>query len=94
MTAVKPDEDVFYTIGFLHSSGVDHEWEPFDAQNKDILQFCYDAGIKVKQYLPNHKTQEEWENHFGMKWRTFLERKALFDPKMILSPGQRIFSNS
>ncbi|XP_062149292.1 cytokinin dehydrogenase 3-like [Alnus glutinosa] len=93
MSAVIPDEDVFYTIGFLHSSGFD-EWEAYDAQNKDILQFCYNAGIEVKQYLPNYKTKEEWKNHFGMKWRTFQERKALFDPKMILSPGQRIFNDN
>jgi cytokinin dehydrogenase len=88
MSAVIPDdEDVFYTIGFLHSSRLD-EWEAFDVQNKDILQFCYNAGIEVKQYLPNYNTKEEWaKNHFGMKWTTFQERKHLFDPKMILSPG-------
>uniref|UniRef100_A0A2N9EPW5 cytokinin dehydrogenase n=1 Tax=Fagus sylvatica TaxID=28930 RepID=A0A2N9EPW5_FAGSY len=93
MSAVIPDEDVFYTVGFLHSSGF-NDWQALDVQNKDILQLCYNAGIEVKQYLPNYKTMEEWKNHFGMKWRTFQERKAQFDPKMILSPGQRIFNNN
>ncbi|KAG2712887.1 hypothetical protein I3760_04G147200 [Carya illinoinensis] len=93
MSAVTPDEDVFYTVGFLHSSGFD-SLEMLDVQNKDILQFCYNAGIKVKQYLPNHKTKTEWKNHFGIKWETFRERKAQFDPQMILSPGQRIFNNN
>ncbi|KAL4652536.1 hypothetical protein ACB092_01G240400 [Castanea dentata] len=93
MSAVIPDEDVFYTIGFLHTIGF-NDWETIDLQNKDILQSCYNAGIEVKQYLPNYKTMEDWKNHFGMKWRTFQERKAQFDPKMILSPGQRIFNNN
>lgn len=92
MSAVIPDEDVFYAIGFLHSSGFD-EWEALDVQNKDILLFCHNAGIEVKQYLANYKNSEEWKNHFGMKWRTFQERKSQFDPKRILSPGQRIFTN-
>ncbi|XP_062148850.1 cytokinin dehydrogenase 3-like [Alnus glutinosa] len=94
MSAVIPDEDVFYTIGFLHSSGFD-DWEALDAQNKEILLFCNNAGIEVKQYLPKYyKTKEEWKNHFGKKWRTFQERKSQFDPKMILSPGQRVFNNN
>ncbi|KAK7411929.1 hypothetical protein VNO78_03373 [Psophocarpus tetragonolobus] len=92
MSASIPDEDIFYTVGFLHSSGFDN-WKAYDAQNKEILQFCNDSGIKVKQYLPHYRTQEDWTNHFGPKWRTFVERKHQFDPRMILSPGQRIFNN-
>ncbi|XP_062091037.1 cytokinin dehydrogenase 3-like [Humulus lupulus] len=91
MSAVIPDEDVFYTVGFLHSGGFD-DWESFDEQNKEILQFCEDAGIEVKQYLAYHKTQEEWTKHFGPKWTTFNQRKLMFDPKKILSPGQKIFT--
>ncbi|RDX64779.1 Cytokinin dehydrogenase 3, partial [Mucuna pruriens] len=91
MSTSIPEEDVFYTIGFLHSSGFD-TWKAYDAQNREILEFCNDAGIKVKQYLPNHITQEDWKNHFGTKWMRFLERKHQFDPRMILSPGQKIFN--
>ncbi|KAJ9167960.1 hypothetical protein P3X46_019547 [Hevea brasiliensis] len=90
-SAVIPDEEVFYTVGFLHSSGFD-DWQKYDDQNKELLKFCEKAGIKVKQYFPHDKSKEEWINHFGSKWRTFRERKALFDPKMMLSPGQRIFN--
>ncbi|XP_061361731.1 cytokinin dehydrogenase 3-like [Gastrolobium bilobum] len=93
MSASIPDEDVFYAVGFLHSSGFEN-WKAYDAQNREILEFCSDAGIKVKQYLPNHSTQEDWANHFGNKWRSFLERKHQFDPRMILSPGQKIFHNN
>ncbi|KAE9604700.1 hypothetical protein Lal_00010820 [Lupinus albus] len=93
MSASIPEEDIFYTVGFLHSSGFDN-WREFDSQNKEILQFCNDVGIKVKQYLPHYSTQESWTKHFGPKWNTFLERKHQFDPRMILSPGQRIFNNN
>ncbi|KAJ6698870.1 CYTOKININ DEHYDROGENASE 3 [Salix purpurea] len=92
MSAVIPDEDVFYTVGFLHSSGFD-DWQAYDQQNKDILKFCDQAGIEIKQYLPLYNSYKEWINHFGSKWRRFRERKAQFDPKMMLSPGQRIFND-
>lgn len=91
MSAVIPDEDVFYTVGFLHSSGF-NDGQTYDEQNKEILEFCKKVGVKVKQYLPHYTTRQEWIDHFGSKWETFQERKAQFDPKMMLSPGQRIFS--
>lgn len=93
MSAVIPDEDVFYAVGFLHSSGLG-DWQEFDLQNKEVLLFCEDNGIKVKQYLPNYSTEREWMEHFGPKWGTFQESKARFDPKMLLSPGQRIFNHN
>ncbi|XP_004488057.1 cytokinin dehydrogenase 3-like [Cicer arietinum] len=95
MSARIPDEEdeIFYAVGFLHSSGFDN-WKEFDAQNREILQFCNDVGIKYKLYLPHYRTQEDWTNHFGPKWTTFLQRKFQFDPRMILSPGQRIFNNN
>ncbi|RVW19902.1 Cytokinin dehydrogenase 3, partial [Vitis vinifera] len=91
-SAVIPDEDIFYTVGLLHSSGAD-DWEPLENQNKEILKFCDKAGIKIKRYLSRYTTKKDWMNHFGPKWRTFEDRKAQFDPKMILSPGQQIFNS-
>jgi len=49
MSTVIPDEDVFYKVGFLHSSGFG-DWQEFDLQNKEVLRYCEDNGIKVKQY--------------------------------------------
>ncbi|KAL9675862.1 hypothetical protein QQ045_004070 [Rhodiola kirilowii] len=89
-SAVVPDEDIFFCVGFLHSSGFD-DWRALDDQNSEILKTCDRAGLKVKQYLPHYKTQQEWKKHFGPKWKSFQKRKAMFDPKAILSPGQRIF---
>lgn len=90
MSAVTPDEDVFYVVGLLRSSGFDNLKE-FQAQNQQILKFCKDAGIKAKEYIPEYGTQDEWVEHFGPKWQLFEDRKAKFDPKRILSPGQGIF---
>lgn len=93
MSAVIPDEDVFYAVAFLQSSGF-RDWQEFDLQNKEVLRFCEHNGIKAKQYLPNYSTEREWMQHFGPKWRAFQESKAQFDPKMLLSPGQRIFNHN
>lgn len=91
MSAVIPDEETFYSVGLLLSSG-ENDWEALENQNKEILRFCDKAGIKAKQYLAHYETKEDWMHHFGSKWEIFQERKNLFDPKMILSPGQRIFN--
>ncbi|KAB2049995.1 hypothetical protein ES319_A13G214700v1 [Gossypium barbadense] len=93
MSAVIPDEEIFYTVGFLHSSGFD-TWKAFEDQNKDIMRFCNKTGIMLKQYLPHYSTKEEWVHHFGSKWKVFQHRKYQFDPRMLLSPGQRIFNNN
>ncbi|XP_074305273.1 cytokinin dehydrogenase 3-like [Silene latifolia] len=92
MSAIIPDEDVFYTVGLLHSSGFD-DWQELEDKNKELLNYCDEHGIMIKQYLPHYNTLEEWKSHFGKKWRIFKERKALFDPKMILSPGQKVFNH-
>ncbi|GAA0171390.1 oxidase [Lithospermum erythrorhizon] len=90
MSAVIPEgeEEIFYCVGLLHSSSD----EDLDSQNNEILEYCNKFGLKIKQYLPHYKTKQEWKDHFGPNWKTFQERKALFDPKMILSPGQMIFT--
>ncbi|KAI3943358.1 hypothetical protein MKW92_003673 [Papaver armeniacum] len=90
-SAVIPDEEIFYSVGLLQSSGMNY-WEYFEEQNKEILRFCDKVGIKFKQYLPHYETKSEWVNHFGAKWDLFQQRKTMFDPKRILSPGQRIFN--
>ncbi|XP_010242232.1 PREDICTED: cytokinin dehydrogenase 3 isoform X2 [Nelumbo nucifera] len=93
MSAVIPEEDIFYSIGLLLQSSGTHDWEHLEEQNTEILRFCEKAGIKIKQYLPRYQTKAEWVNHFGPKWDTFKQRKTKFDPKAILSPGQGVFTS-
>ncbi|KAI4376532.1 hypothetical protein MLD38_014282 [Melastoma candidum] len=90
-SAVVPEEDLFYTVGFLQSSGPE-DWRDIDLQNEELLRFCDEAQMGIKQYIPNYDTGEEWKKHFGSKWSSFQEAKSKFDPKMILSPGQGIFN--
>ncbi|CAI9782631.1 unnamed protein product [Fraxinus pennsylvanica] len=92
MSAVTPDEDIFYIVGLLHL-GRFSNWQDLDNQNNEVLEFCDRAGIKLKQYLPHYKSEEDWIKHFGSKWNTFQRWKAQFDPRMILSPGQKIFNS-
>ncbi|KAJ0963157.1 hypothetical protein J5N97_028279 [Dioscorea zingiberensis] len=98
-SAVTPEEDVFYLVAFLRSA-LDDAGEPsktlehLSRDNQQILQFCREAGIETRQYLPHHETQSDWQKHFGHKWDRFLRRKAKFDPKFILGTGQGIFQTS
>ncbi|KAL6554945.1 Cytokinin dehydrogenase [Orobanche gracilis] len=94
MSAVIPkdgDQNIFYALALLHSTPRG-EYKSMDGFNKEVLQVCKNAGINVKQYLPHYTNMGDWITHFGSKWRTFSQRKKIFDPKFILSPGQRIFN--
>ena len=88
-----PDEGIFYTLGLLYASEL-NAYQVYDDQNQAILDYCNKVGIRVKQYLGSHPTKRSWIDHFGQKWPSFLLKKDRYDPKMILSPGQRIFNNN
>lgn len=94
-SAVTPDEDVFYLVALLRSALDNGEetqsLEYLSNQNDQILAFCSEEGIEVKQYLPHYTTEEEWAEHFGDNWAEFRRRKMKFDPGHILATGQRIF---
>lgn len=91
MSAVIPEEEIFYTLGLLHSCEPSH-YHIFDEFNGRIMGFCKENGIEVKQYLPHYESIQDWIIHFASKWETIQRRKAMFDPKFILSPGQNIFN--
>ncbi|CAM8936599.1 unnamed protein product [Rhodiola kirilowii] len=97
-SVVIPDEDVFYLVAFLRSALEDehdesHMLENLMNQNRQILKFCKDSNINVKQYLPHYTSSEDWIAHFeSQRWDQFSRRKLEFDPKHILATGQRIFS--
>ncbi|XP_028771590.1 cytokinin dehydrogenase 5-like [Neltuma alba] len=90
-SVVTPEEEVFYLVAFLRSAVDRQALRMLSDQNRQILSFCRDASIEVKQYLPHYATQEEWRDHFGDKWARFSHLKALYDPRRILASGQRIF---
>jgi len=90
-SVVTPEEDVFYLVAFLRSALDTETLEYLTNQNRQILKFCHDIEIKVKQYLPHYTTQQEWMDHFGDKWTQFNARKMQFDPRRILATGQQIF---
>lgn len=94
-SVVTPHEDTFYLVAFLRSALPDsgdptQSLEYLSRQNKKILEFCDDAGIEIKQYLPDHRSRAEWARHFGPKWGRFLRQKGQFDPKCMLATGQGI----
>ncbi|KAL6838698.1 hypothetical protein ACP4OV_031412 [Aristida adscensionis] len=95
-SAVFPgDEEVFYTVAILRSAVAAGDLPRMEAQNARITRFCEDAGIPCTLYLAAYATPAEWAaRHFGpRRWARFVERKAKYDPKAILSRGQRIFTS-
>ncbi|GJN16775.1 hypothetical protein PR202_gb03796 [Eleusine coracana subsp. coracana] len=93
-SVVIPDEEIFYLVGFLSSApalsghgSVEHAMN----LNNQIVEFCEEADIGMKQYLAPYTTQQQWKAHFGARWETFERRKHTYDPLAILAPGQRIF---
>uniref|UniRef100_A0A0D9UXQ3 cytokinin dehydrogenase n=1 Tax=Leersia perrieri TaxID=77586 RepID=A0A0D9UXQ3_9ORYZ len=91
MSAVTPDEEVFYVVSLLFSS-VANDLDFLEAQNKKILRFCDLAGIGYKEYLAHYTIRGDWVRHFGANWDRFVQRKDKYDPKKLLSPGQDIFN--
>ncbi|EOY09128.1 hypothetical protein QUC31_010633 [Theobroma cacao] len=95
---VTPEEDIIYLVAFLSSAlpsstgtdGLEH----IMTQNQRILDFCAEAQLGAKQYLPHYSTQDEWQAHFGPQWETFVQRKSAYDPLAILAPGQKIFQKA
>ncbi|CAO2186063.1 unnamed protein product [Urochloa humidicola] len=90
----KEDEEVFYTVAILRSAVAAGDLGRMEAQNTEVARICEGAGIPCTQYLAGYATQEEWAaRHFGPgRWDRFARRKRKYDPKAILSRGQRIFS--
>jgi len=93
-SVVIPDEEIFYLVGFLSSApslsghgSIAHAMN----LNNQIVEFCEEADIGMKQYLAPYTTQQQWKAHFGARWETFERRKHRYDPLAILAPGQRIF---
>ncbi|KAJ7567676.1 hypothetical protein O6H91_01G001900 [Diphasiastrum complanatum] len=94
MSVATPQEDIFYLVGLLrYASPLVHiSIETLQHENNVTLKYCDSNRITYKQYLPNYSTHGEWIQHFGEFWPRFVDRKLKYDPKAILSPGQRIFS--
>ncbi|KAJ0987606.1 hypothetical protein J5N97_005962 [Dioscorea zingiberensis] len=97
MSVALPDTEVFYLVALLRFNRPYPAGPPVEnlmAQNREILTRCKSNGYDFKLYLPHYKTEAEWAHHFGKDWARFVERKARFDPRAILSPGQLIFTRA
>lgn len=92
-----PDSDVFFLVALLRFNQpypIGPPVESLISQNREILKRCKSNGYDFKLYFPNYKTEPEWVRHFGQDWARFVDRKAMYDPRAILSPGQNIFSRA
>ncbi|KAJ1691159.1 hypothetical protein LUZ63_015314 [Rhynchospora breviuscula] len=92
MSAVTPNEEVFYRADFLWTSEAANETKSIAKKNKQIQNICEKYNFGCKEYLPHFTNQIAWQKQFGEKWEKFVSRKMKYDPKALLSPGQRIFT--
>jgi cytokinin dehydrogenase len=91
MSAVIPDEEVFYMASFLWTA-VDNNTKALMDANNQVVKVCEEYNLGCKMYLPHFTSQEGWKKHFGNKWDRFVSRKRKYDPIAILSPGHKIFT--
>ncbi|CAL5005850.1 unnamed protein product [Urochloa decumbens] len=94
--ALPEEGEIFYLVALLRfCRGGGPAVDELVAQNGAILRACRANGYDHKAYFPSYRGESEWARHFGdVRWRRFLERKALYDPLAILAPGQKIFSRA
>ncbi|KAF6138216.1 hypothetical protein GIB67_011056 [Kingdonia uniflora] len=97
-SVIIPNEEMFYAVLLLRSAidtgeGTKAALEFIINQNHEILKFCKENELEVKEYLGHRETQEEWIEHYGDKWDLIQKRKMEFDPKHILGTGHHIFQS-
>ncbi|KAE8658037.1 Cytokinin dehydrogenase 7 [Hibiscus syriacus] len=86
-----PEGEIFYIVGLLRFVPKGPSVNEKVRENREIVNWCINEGLDFKLYLPHYRSKEDWKRHFGNQWTRFAKRKASFDPKAILAPGQRIF---
>ncbi|XP_078161293.1 cytokinin dehydrogenase 10-like [Carex rostrata] len=91
MSVVTPDEEIFYAVSFLWSATANNTQTLIDA-NDQVVSICEEYNLGCKEYLPHFTNQQDWKRQFGNKWDKFVSRKKKYDPKVLLSPGQQVFT--
>ncbi|KAF3333439.1 cytokinin dehydrogenase 6-like protein [Carex littledalei] len=91
MSAVTPDEEIFYVVSLLWTA-LENNAQTLTDANDQVVRICEEYSLGCKEYLPHFTNQQDWERQFGNKWGKFVSRKKKYDPKVLLSPGQQIFT--
>ncbi|PRX48194.1 FAD/FMN-containing dehydrogenase [Prauserella shujinwangii] len=61
------------------------------ARNREIFERVRDRGGTVYPVNMLPMSAKDWETHFGAAWPELAAAKRRFDPRGILTPGQRVF---
>ena len=78
------DDQVLYVVSLLWSALSPDDVQRLERGNKAVLDFCREASIECKQYLPHYTSQDGWQQHFGAKWGRIAELKDKYDPHTIV----------
>jgi cytokinin dehydrogenase len=88
--AVTPAADVFFAIEVL-SSVAPAQVASRLGGNRKLYELARDVGGKRHPAGSLQFTAGDWREHFGGLYPMFVERKRLFDPRNVLTPGHGMF---
>lgn len=86
-----PDEPVVFVLGLFRLAADAATAERMVAANRALYDRAVAAGGTVYPIDAIPLAAADWRAHYGRRWHTFAERKRRFDPRGVLTPGQRIF---
>lgn len=87
-----PDSDVVFLFDLLRFAPADPVIvEGLVAQNRALFERARALGAKKYAISAIPFSLADWIQHFGASFPAFVVRKARFDPRRVLTPGQEIF---
>jgi FAD/FMN-containing dehydrogenase len=84
----------FFVVGLLRSADVgdDAMISRMVENNRSWFERVSDAGGKLYPICAVPLSPPDWQAHFGASWQTLAEAKRQYDPRNLLTPGQRMFA--
>lgn len=88
-----PDEEICYLVGILWTAPPDDRSaiEAQVAANRALFEQARELGGVHYPIGSIPFSPADWRQHFGADWQRFRGQKARYDPRQVLTPGQRIF---
>lgn len=86
-----PAEPVAFLFALLRTTVPPTTAEQQLADNRELYERARDAGGKRYPVGSVPVTARDWVHHFGRDYPALVAAKAAWDPRRVLSPGQRIF---
>jgi FAD/FMN-containing dehydrogenase len=87
-----PDGDLVYRFQLGRVPPETADIAALVAMNRTLYERARDVGGTRMTSSAIPFSPEDWVRHYGPAWPAFAAAKARYDPKNVLTPGQRMFS--